>query len=71
MTKLMSSIVETFVEHKSDPLVGTIEPSMYIGKFQWDLVNQAAGLRPYAHECCDNLVSRLNYVHAVLVHAAF
>lgn len=71
VTKLMSSIVETFVEHKSDPLVGTIEPSMYIGKFQWDLVNQAAGLRPYAHECCDNLVSRLNYVHAVLVHAAF
>lgn len=57
VTKLMSNIVETFVEHKSDPLVGTIEPSMYIGKFQWDLVTSVVGLRPYAHECCDNLVS--------------
>lgn len=57
VNKLVSSIVETFVEHKSDPLVGTIEPSMYIGRFQWDLVNSAEGLRPYAHECADNLVS--------------
>lgn len=57
VNKLVSSIVETFVEHKSDPLVGTIEPSMYLGKFQWDLVSSAEGLRPYAHEICDNLVS--------------
>lgn len=60
VNKLVSSIVETFVEHKSDPLVGTIEPSMYLGKFQWDLVNSAEGLRPYAHEICDNLVSLTN-----------
>lgn len=57
VNKLVSTIVETFVEHKSDPLVGTIEPSMYIGKFQWDLVSNAEDIRPYAHECCDNLVS--------------
>lgn len=57
VNKLISTIVDMFVEHKSDPLVGTIEPSMYIGKFQWDLVSSAEGLRPYAHECCDNLVS--------------
>lgn len=63
VTKLMSTIVETFVEHKSDPLVGTIEPSMYIGKFQWDLVTSAVGLRPYAHECCDNLV-RMRHGHS-------
>lgn len=57
INELVNSIVDRFVEHKSDPLVGTIEPSMYIGKFQWDLVNSAERLRPYAHECCDNLVS--------------
>lgn len=57
MNKLFNSIIETYVEHKSDPLVGTIEPSMYIGRFQWDLVTKADGLRPYAHECCDNLVN--------------
>lgn len=57
MNELMSRIIETFVEMKNDPLVGTIEPSMYIGPFQWGLVSSAEGLRPYAHECCDNLVS--------------
>lgn len=53
---LFSSLLETYVEHKSDPLVGTIEPSMYIGRFQWDLVKEPSKLQPYAHECCDNLV---------------
>lgn len=64
INKLLAKIVETYVEHKSDPLVGTIEPSMYIGKFQWDLVTSAEGLRPYAHECCDNLVieNRFHFV---------
>lgn len=59
VNKLFSSILETYVEHKSDPLVGTIEPSMYIGRFQWDYVTSCGQLRPYAHECCDNLVSYL------------
>lgn len=59
VNKLFSSILETYVEHKSDPLVGTIEPSMYIGRFQWDYVTSCGKLRPYAHECCDNLVCSL------------
>lgn len=53
---LFNSILETYVEHKSDPLLGTIEPSMYIGRFQWNLVQETGKLRPYAHECYDNLV---------------
>lgn len=44
------------MEHKSDPLVGTIEPSMYIGRFQWNNIGKSDHLSPYAHECCDNLV---------------
>lgn len=56
VNKLFSSILEAYVEQKSDPLVGTIEPSMYIGRFQWDYVMSCGKLRPYAHECCDNLV---------------
>lgn len=55
--KLFNSLLETYVEQKSDPLVGTIEPSMYIGRFQWDMVTNTGKLRPYAHECLDNLVS--------------
>lgn len=55
--KLFNVLLETYVEQKSDPLVGTIEPSMYIGRFQWDMVTNTGKLRPYAHECLDNLVS--------------
>jgi exocyst complex component 2 len=50
------SLLEVYVEHKSDPLVGTVEPSMYIGSFQWNTINSVGKLSPYAHECCDNLV---------------
>lgn len=53
---LFTNILETYVEHKSDPLVGTIEPSMYLGAFQWNTVTKATKLRPYAQECLDNLV---------------
>lgn len=38
-------------------MVGTIEPSMYLGGFQWDIEMPIGNLRPYAHECCDNLVA--------------
>lgn len=63
--KLQQNIIEAYVEHKSDPLVGTIEPSMYIGRFQWDLVTNADGLRPYAHECCDNLIGVYSEIYAI------
>lgn len=65
INELLNSIIETYVEHKSDPLVGTIEPSMYIGRFQWDLVTSADDLRPYAHECCDNLVGVYSEIYAI------
>lgn len=65
INKLLNSIVDTYVEHKSDPLVGTIEPSMYIGRFQWDLVTRADDLRPYAHECCDNLIGVYSEIYAI------
>lgn len=52
---LFQSLLDNFVEMKSDPLVGTIEPSMYLGRFQWDTVRMVTRIRPYASECCDNL----------------
>lgn len=55
--QLFGTLLDMYVEQKSDPLVGTIEPSMYIGRFQWDAVPHTGKLRPYAHECLDNLVS--------------
>ncbi|XP_055375734.1 exocyst complex component 2 isoform X2 [Condylostylus longicornis] len=56
MNQLFTTLLEDFVERKSDPLVGTIEPSMYIAQFQWDSEMEIGKLRPYAQECCDNLV---------------
>ncbi|XP_058453290.1 exocyst complex component 2 [Malaya genurostris] len=62
---LFSSLLDMYVEHKSDPLVGTIEPSMYIGRFQWDQVSVSEKLSPYAHECCDNLVSVYSEIFSI------
>ncbi|XP_001654115.2 exocyst complex component 2 [Aedes aegypti] len=62
---LFSSLLDMYVEHKSDPLVGTIEPSMYIGRFQWDQVGASDKLSPYAHECCDNLVSVYSEIFSI------
>jgi exocyst complex component 2 len=59
------SLLEVYVEHKSDPLVGTVEPSMYIGSFQWDMAGCVGKLSPYAHECCDNLVGVYSEIFSI------
>jgi len=33
---LSSRLFEAYIEHRVEPLVGTIEPSMYIGDFDWN-----------------------------------
>lgn len=65
INELFARLLDTYVEHKSDPLVGTIEPSMYIGRFQWNLVTEIGKLSPYAHECCDNLVSVYSEIFSI------
>lgn len=65
MNQLFSSLLEVYVEHKSDPLVGTIEPSMYIGHFQWNMVTEIGKLSPYVHECCDNLVGVYSEIFSI------
>lgn len=57
---LEKSILEAYLEQKSDPLVGTIEPSMYLGRFDWDTKVIPSDIRPYAKECINNLI----HVHA-------
>lgn len=60
LNMLEKDIIETFIEQKSDPLVGTIEPSMYLGRFDWDTQLSPTDLRPYAKEIIYNIVA----VHA-------
>lgn len=49
-------MLESYLEQKIDPLVGTIEPSMYLGRFDWDTEVTPTDLRPYAKECINNLI---------------
>ncbi|KAH8263051.1 hypothetical protein KR044_003759 [Drosophila immigrans] len=67
VNQLFTNLLEEYVEHKGDPLVGTIEPSMYLGRFQWDHEMEigAGHLRPYAHECCDNLVGVYSEIYSI------
>lgn len=63
---VFSNLLEIYVEHKSDPLVSTIEPSMYIvAHFKWNCVEKFNNLSPYAHECLDNVVSVYSEIFAV------
>lgn len=65
--QLFTNLLEEYVEHKGDPLVGTIEPSMYLGRFQWDHEMEIGlgQLRPYAHECLDNLVGVYSEIYNI------
>lgn len=53
---LEKSILEAYLEEKCDPLVGTIEPSMYLGRFDWDMKVMPTDIRPYSKECINNLI---------------
>ncbi|XP_045761389.1 exocyst complex component 2 [Maniola jurtina] len=60
LSNLESSIAETYLEHKGDPLVGTIEPSMYMGRHELDPDAIVDDARPYVYEIINNLIA----VHA-------
>ncbi|KAK9509163.1 hypothetical protein O3M35_006540 [Rhynocoris fuscipes] len=60
LCSLRSKLESFYVETKSDPLVGTIEPSMYIGHFEWDTDVTPTSVRPYANEIITNVIA----VHA-------
>ncbi|CAB3359452.1 Hypothetical predicted protein [Cloeon dipterum] len=62
LSDLDKQLCEKYLESKTDPLVGTIEPSMYIGEFDWAKlpersVIERGDLRPYIKEILANLIS--------------
>ena len=66
VNNVFQNLLEIYVEHKSDPLVSTIEPSMYIvSHFKWDCVEKFNNLSPYAHECLDNVVAVYSEIFAI------
>lgn len=60
LNALDKRILEVYLEQKSDPLVGTIEPSMYLGLFDWDTPRCPTDVSPYAKE----ILANMNGVHA-------
>ncbi|XP_050302018.1 exocyst complex component 2 isoform X2 [Anthonomus grandis grandis] len=64
LEQLEKSILDKYLEQKSDPLVGTIEPSMYLGRFDWHLAVPPNDIRPYVKECINNLIN----VHSEIIH---
>ncbi|XP_046387065.1 exocyst complex component 2 [Ischnura elegans] len=63
---LEKRIFEAYLEAKSDPLVGTIEPSMYLGHMDWgDHLPMPIDVRPYAKEAIGNMIGVHAEVHRV------
>lgn len=60
LSALDRHVLEVYLEQKSDPLVGTVEPSMYLGRFDWDTTLKPVDIRPYAKEVIANVTA----VHA-------
>jgi len=64
METLDSAVLEAYLERRCDPLVGTIEPSMYLGGLEWDFDIEPTHLKPYAQEILANLIA----VHAEVIN---
>ncbi|XP_045468406.1 exocyst complex component 2-like [Harmonia axyridis] len=60
LMNLEKLILEKYLEQKSDPIVGTIEPSMYLGRFDWDSKFFPKDIQEYVKECINNVI----HVHA-------
>lgn len=67
LSNLESGIAETYLEHKGDPLVGTIEPSMYMGRHKIDPDAVVDDARPYVYEIINNLIAVHAEVSLILV----
>ncbi|KAG7207719.1 hypothetical protein KM043_009335 [Ampulex compressa] len=57
---LDTAVLDAYLERRCDPLVGTIEPSMYLGGLEWDFDTEPAHVKPYVQEILANLIA----VHA-------
>lgn len=66
LSTLEKRMIETYVELRSELLVGTIEPSMYLGGFEWDTCSTPVDLGPYAKEILYNITGVYAEVHRLV-----
>uniref|UniRef100_A0A8C0YUP2 Exocyst complex component 2 n=1 Tax=Cyprinus carpio carpio TaxID=630221 RepID=A0A8C0YUP2_CYPCA len=60
LRQLDEYLFETYVEKKSDPIVGSLEPGIYAGYFDWKDCLPPTGVRSYLKEALVSIIS----VHA-------
>ncbi|XP_062858410.1 exocyst complex component 2 [Trichomycterus rosablanca] len=58
--RLDERLFETYIEKKSDPIVGSLEPGIYAGYFDWKDCLRPTGVRSYLKEALVSIIS----VHA-------
>jgi exocyst complex component 2 len=54
---LDSAVLDAYLERRCDPLVGTIEPNMYIGNLNWNSNIQTIHVKSYVQEILANLIA--------------
>ncbi|XP_076322458.1 exocyst complex component 2-like [Tachypleus tridentatus] len=62
---LEKTLSDTYLERKCGPLVGKIEPSMYVGQFDWTSLPQPTGVSLYVKETLMNMIEIHAEVFAV------
>uniref|UniRef100_A0A8C7W5Q1 Exocyst complex component 2 n=1 Tax=Oncorhynchus mykiss TaxID=8022 RepID=A0A8C7W5Q1_ONCMY len=58
--ELDESLFDAYIERKSDPIVGSLEPGIYAGHFDWRDCGTPTGVRNYLKEALVNIIT----VHA-------
>ncbi|CAB4064857.1 EXOC2 [Lepeophtheirus salmonis] len=56
-TILHGKLFEAYMELKCEPIVSTIEPTMYVGKFDWARCPKPTDARDYVKEIIHNVIS--------------
>ena len=59
-TDLDQRLFSSYIEQKSDPILGAMEPNMYRGGFNWKTWKNASGVRNYIKEIIMSVIE----VHA-------
>ncbi|PIK42085.1 putative exocyst complex component 2 [Apostichopus japonicus] len=63
--ELDEKIFEAYCEQKTEPLVGALEPGMYIGHFEWHNCPIPTGVRPYIKTALMNAVTIHAEINAI------
>ncbi|KAG8196222.1 hypothetical protein JTE90_007945 [Oedothorax gibbosus] len=63
--EVSAKLFSSYVERKCDPVVGSIEPRMYAGSFNWELEYKSTGVSPYIKQTIMDMIEIHSEVFAV------